>query len=131
MVLGLVYYMLTQIARGPGAAGTPGWYLHILAGPLSLALVMGWRQRPILAALAAYAIAFHLVVWATQLSLFSGCAFKAGDYKYVQFDFASCLIDPTRLAILSEPMLGGLALVLALGAGLLACLRWPRVALPN
>ncbi len=131
MVLGLVYYMLTQIARGPGAAGTPGWYLHILAGPLSLALVMGWRQRRILAALAAYAIAFHFVVWATQLSLFSGCAFKAGDYKYVQFDFASCLIDPTRLSILSEPMLGGLALVLALGAGLLACLRWPRVALPS
>ena len=129
MVLGLAYYLLTQIARGSGASGTPGWYLHILAGPLGLALVIGWRQRLILGALAAYAIAFHIVVWTAQLSLFSGCAFKSGDYKYIQFDFASCFIDPSRLAVLGEPLLGGLALVLACAAGLGACLQWRRVAL--
>jgi hypothetical protein len=129
MVLGLAYYLLTQIARGPSGAGTPGWYLHILAGPLSLALVIGWRQRLLLAVLAVYAIAFHAVVWAAQLSLFSGCAFRAGDYKYIQFDLGSCFIDPARLAVLGEPMLGGLALAAALAVGFVACLRWRKVAL--
>jgi len=127
MILGLMYYLLTQIARGAGAAGTPGWYLHILVGPLSLALVIGWRQRSVLAALAAYALLFHIVVWAMQLSLFSGCAFKAGDYKYVQFDLASCFVEPARLAVVGEPLLGALALAVALLAGLAAGLRWRAV----
>jgi len=126
----LVYYMLTQIARGPGAAGTPGWYLHILAGPLSLAFVTGWRGwwRYLLAALAGYAILFHIGVWAMQLSLFSGCAFKAGDYKYVQFDLATCFVDPARLAVIAEPLLGGLCLAVALVLALLAALEWRKIA---
>ncbi len=128
MVLGLLYYMLTQIVRGPGAAGTPGWYLHIMAGPLALALIMGWRQRMILAVLAAYALTYHVVLWAMQLSLFSGCAFKAGDYKYTQFDFATCFIAPDRLAVLGEPLLGGLAMAVAIAAGIVACLRWRNAA---
>jgi hypothetical protein len=128
MVLGLGYYMLTQIARGPGAAGTPGWYLHIMAGPLSLALVMGWRQRIVLATLAAYAIGYHAVLWAMQLSLFSGCAFKAGDYKYTQFDLGNCFILPDRLAVLGEPLLGALALAGAIVVGVVAGLRWRRAA---
>ena len=130
MILGLIYYMLTQIARGPGAAGTPGWYLHILAGPLSLAFVTGWRGwwRYLLAALAGYAILFHIGVWAMQLSLFSGCAFKAGDYKYVQFDLATCFVDPARLAVIAEPLLGGLCLAVALVLALLAALEWRKIA---
>jgi hypothetical protein len=128
MLLGLGYYMLTQIARGPAASGTPGWYLHIMAGPLSLALVMGWRQRIILAALAAYALAYHAVLWAMQLSLFSGCAFKAGDYKYTQFDLGNCFILPDRLAVLGEPLLGGLALAATIVAGIVAALRWRHSA---
>jgi hypothetical protein len=114
--------------RGPGAAGTPGWYLHIMAGPLALALIMGWRQRVILAILAAYALTYHVVLWAMQLSLFSGCAFKAGDYKYTQFDFATCFIAPDRLAVLGEPLLGGLAMAVAIAAGIVACLRWRNAA---
>jgi hypothetical protein len=130
MILGLIYYLLTQIVRGANSSGTPGWYLHILAGPLSLALVVGWRQRLVLAALAVYALGFHVVIWATQLSLFSGCAFKGGDYKYVQFDFASCLIDPSRLSVLAEPLPGALALAAAAALGLTACLFWRRVGAP-
>ena len=33
-ILGLAYFRLTQMTRTEGAAGTPGWYLHMLAGPL-------------------------------------------------------------------------------------------------
>ncbi len=128
MVLGLVYYMLTQIGRGAQASGTPGWYLHILVGPLSLALAVGWRQRYLLAVLAAYAIAFQVMIWAVQLSLFSGCAFKAGDYKYVQFDLATCFIEQSRLAVVAEPVLGELSLAAALALGLAACFGWRRVA---
>jgi hypothetical protein len=128
MFLGMVYYLLTQMARPDGGAGTPGWYFHILASPLSLILVIGWRQHFVLGALAAYAILFHAVMWTAQLSLFSGCAFKAGDYKYLQFDFSSCLIDPARLAVLGEPILGGLALAAALAAGIAAF--WSYKAAP-
>jgi hypothetical protein len=128
MLLGLGYYMLTQIARGPGAAGTPGWYLHIMAGPLSLALIMGWRQRIILAALSAYALVYHAVLWAMQLSLFSGCAFKAGDYKYTQFDLGNCFILPERLGVLGEPLLGALALAAAVAVAIAAGVGWRRAA---
>lgn len=126
MVLGLCYYMLTQIVRGGAGAGTPGWYLHIMAGPLSLALIKGWRYRAILAVLAVYALIYHAVLWAMQLSLFSGCAFKAGDIKYTQFDFAHCFILPDRLAVLGEPLLGAIALAAALGVAIAAGLQWRR-----
>jgi hypothetical protein len=122
---GLMYFLLTQMAPMAGTSRTPGWYFHILAGPLSLALVVGWRQRRILAALAAYALMFHAVAWAMQLSLFSGCAYKAGDYRYVQFDHVGCFVDPGHLAVLGEPMLGGLALAAALAAGAFG-LMWSR-----
>ncbi len=122
LLLGMMYYLLTQIARAGGGAGTPGWYFHIMMPPLSLALVMGWRQRSILAGLAIYAILFHVIAWVTQLSLFSGCAFKGGDYKYIQFDLGDCLIAPARLAVLGEPLLGALALGAAVVAAGAACL---------
>ncbi len=129
MVLGLCYYMLTQLARGSAGDGTPGWYLHIMAGPLSLALIKGWRHRAILAVLAIYALAYHAVLWAMQLSLFSGCAFKAGDNKYTQFDFAHCFILPDRLSVLGEPLLGTIALAVALAAAIAAALQWRRGSL--
>lgn len=113
-ILGLAYFRLTQMARAGEGAGTPGWYLHMLAGPLSLALVLGWRWRRALAALCVYALGFHVVVWAMQLSLFSGCAYKAGTYKYTQIDLGGCFIVPERLAILGYPLLGGVALAAAL-----------------
>ncbi len=119
-LLGLAYFRLTQMARAGEGAGTPGWYLHILAGPLALVLVLGWRWRRVLAALGVYALGFHAAVWSMQLSLFSGCAYKAGTDKYTQIDPGGCLIVPERLAVLGYPLLGGIALAAALalaGAG--------------
>ncbi len=117
MFVGMVYYLVTQITVTPLGPGAAGWYFHILYGPLALAFVIGWRRPPILKVLAAYAIVFHAVCWAGQLSLFSGCAYKAGSYKYIQFDFGSCFIEPARLAVLGEPLLGALALAAAILAG--------------
>jgi hypothetical protein len=128
IILGLVYHWLTQMTLGGGGNGTPGWYLHILHGPLALALVVGWRRRGILMMLAGYALLFHAACWVMQLSLFSGCAFKAGDYKYVQL--GSCLIEPSHLAVLGEPTLGMAALALAVSLGTAAGFIWmmPRRA---
>src|SRR6516164_11320790 len=69
-------HQLLSIATGSYVADTPGWYLHILAGPLSLALGLGWRWRPLFGLLAGYAVLFHALCWAGQLSLFSGCVYK-------------------------------------------------------
>src|SRR5262249_48806209 len=84
VVLGLLYHWLTQMNLGSAGIGTPGWYLHMLQGPLALAFVVGWRWRLLLSGLTVYALAFHAVCWASQLSLFSGCAYKSGNYKYVE-----------------------------------------------
>ena len=45
LLAGLVSHQLLSIATGGYVADTPGWYLHILSGPLSLALALGWRWR--------------------------------------------------------------------------------------
>ena len=55
---------LLSIATGGYVADTPGWYLRILAGPLSLALGLGWRWRPLFGLLAGYAVLFHALCWA-------------------------------------------------------------------
>src|SRR5262249_22599188 len=78
LAAGLIAHQLLSIATRGFVADTPGWYLHILAGPLSLALALGWRWRRVFGVLAAYAVLFSALTWASQLSLFSGCAYKPG-----------------------------------------------------
>ena len=53
-----------------------------------------------------------------QLSLFSGCAFKTADDKYVQA--GACFIVPEHLALVAWPVLGSAALLLALLASAFA-----------
>ncbi|MEA2782607.1 MAG: hypothetical protein QOK29_4151 [Rhodospirillaceae bacterium] len=113
---GLLYHVLGR-AVGAYDAGTPGWYLHILAAPLALAVALGWRWRRFFAALVVYGICFHLVCWATQLSLFSGCTYKPGPHMSLTLDPGSCLIVPSHLATLGEPLLGSIALAAAAVAG--------------
>ena len=110
MVMALIAHWLTQMTLTAHANGTPGWYLHILAGPLALALALGWRK--FFWPLAAYAVIFHAACWTLQLSLFSGCTFKSPDDKYVQA--GECVIAPEHLALLAWPTLGAVAMVLAL-----------------
>ena len=84
-------------------------------------------------ALATYAIAFHIVCWATQLSFFSGCAYSPANRVPLRLDPGSCLIDPAHLAVLGEPILVGVALGLAVvagGAALLLVLRARARAMP-
>lgn len=125
LLAGLVSHQLLSIATGGYVADTPGWYLHILAGPLSLALALGWRWRPLFGWLAAYAVLFHAMCWAGQLSLFSGCAYKPASGQALTLDPGSCLIEPSHLQEIGSPALGFAALALAVAAGV-GALAWAR-----
>jgi hypothetical protein len=116
--LGLVYHQIVWALTDAGKmAGTPGWHLHVLSPVLALALVLGWQYRRLLAGLAGYAIAFHMLCWATQASFFSGCAYSPAFRVPLRLDPGSCLIDPAHLAVLGEPVLAAAALALAVAAG--------------
>jgi hypothetical protein len=106
------------------AGGTPGWYLQILCAPIAMALAAGWRLGRLFAALAGSAIVFHVVCWATQLAFFSGCAYKPARHTALQLDAGSCLIVPSHLSALGEPLLGAAAL--ARPPGWLSKSRWLR-----
>jgi hypothetical protein len=118
VLAGLIYHAVDQATLGDSGMPTPGWYLHILAGPLAFAIALGWRWRRLFAGLTVYAISFQVICWATQLSVFSGCAYKPGPHLSLTLDAGSCLIVPSRLAVLGEPLLGSVALAMALIAGM-------------
>jgi hypothetical protein len=125
LLAGLISHQLLSIATGGYVADTPGWYLHILAGPLSLALALGWRWRRLFGLLAGYAVLFHALCWAGQLSLFSGCAYKPAPGLALRLDPGSCLIEPGHLAEIGAPALGFAALALAVVSGF-GALCWAR-----
>jgi hypothetical protein len=110
---GLVYHVVVGMS-GIGAA-TPGWYLHILAAPLGLAVAKGWTRPRLLGLLTALTALFTAANWAFQLSLFSGCAAKLGADKHYNLAGAGCFIDPHTLSVLAHPLLG----FVCLGAGVL------------
>ncbi len=114
VVAGLIVYLLTQMARPENANGAPGWYLHILQGPLALALALGWRKTWDMKALTAYALGFHAVCWLSQLSFFSGCAVRTPEARYISL--GDCLIAFPNLAAVTYPMLGATLAVIALAS---------------
>jgi hypothetical protein len=102
LLLGLTAHMLSSLAAEGKVLGTPGWYLHILAGPIALVLAVGWGASGWL--LLAFSTAFTPYAWALQLALFSGCAWKSPAKQYVFHD--ACWIDTTRLERISHANLG-------------------------
>ncbi len=109
MAAGLIYHVFVWMA-GTGAF-TPGWYVHILAAPLGLAVARGWRRPRLLAVLIALTGLYTVAAWAFQLSLFSGCAAKLGDDPHYSLQGAGCFIDLHALAALGHPALGGAGLI--------------------
>lgn len=114
VVAGLVVYLLTQMARPENANGAPGWYLHILQGPLAFALALGWRKSWDMKLLAGYALMFHAVCWMSQLSFFSGCALRPADARYIEI--GNCFISFANLAAVTYPLLGSVLLVIAVAS---------------
>lgn len=123
MFLGLVFHLLVRIAAGEGGAGTPGWYLHILAPAFGLVMAWGCRGAAATPVLAGGAVVFTVGVWILQLSMFSGCAAKLGQNKHYTFAGAECLLDWRQLSLLGFPWLGVVALTVAGGAAAMAIWR--------
>lgn len=112
VILGLVYHIFSSIAVY-GRSVTPGWYLHILAGPIGYAMALGWRRWPrLVRGAVAATLAATAAIWALQLALFSGCAVK--DLVSRQYDFtgAGCFIDGGQLAALGFPVAGAICLAM-------------------
>ena len=117
LLAGLIYHVFVWMA-GFGAA-TPGWYLHILAAPLGLAVARGWTKPRTLGLLALVTGLYSAATWAFQLSMFSGCAAKLGANKHYDLAGAGCFVDKHALSVLGHPLLG--MVCLTLGAGLALC----------
>ena len=118
MAAGLVYHVFVWMAGT--SAVTPGWYFHILAAPLGLAVAIGWRRPRTLGVLTAATAVYTGVAWAWQLSMFSGCAAKLGADKHYSLAGAGCFIDPHVLSRLGHPALGAIALIIGVVLALAA-----------
>jgi len=117
-VAGLVHHVLVALAMTGIGNNTPGWYLHILTGPMGFIYSLGllWLlqfgvARVLFAALALYSVGFFAVVSWVQIAMYAGCAAKIGSVKYYAFpEGASCLLDVGRLtrnlSIIAEPYIG-------------------------
>lgn len=123
MVMGLVFHLLVRTAAGEGGSGTPGWYLHILAPVVGIAVAWGFQGSRLALGLSLATLLFTGMAWTLQLSMFSGCAAKLGTNKNYSFEGATCFIQVSQLQALGYPMLGGLALLLGLGFGGYAVFR--------
>ena len=117
-VAGLVYHVLVALAMTGIGSNTPGWYLHILTGPMGFIYALGllWLlqfgvTRVLFPALALYTVGFFAVVSWVQIAMYAGCAAKLGSVKYYAFpEGALCLLDVGRLSrnlsVIAEPYIG-------------------------
>ena len=129
VVAGLVHHVLVRIALSGEGTGTPGWYLHLLAGPLGFAYAVGvlrmtrWKiARLLLLTLSTYTLGYFAVVSWLQLLMYSGCVAKVGAVKYYGLPTgASCMTDVValyrRLSLIAEPAAGLAFLALGLTLG--------------
>jgi hypothetical protein len=132
---GLLAHVALRIALTGTGVGTPGWYAHILAGPLGFAFATGIEQafarswaRRLIAALSVYTIAYFAVVSWLQLALYTGCSAKLGYDKHYAFpDGPGCLASLSglyeRAEWLTYPGVGVPLLFGGLGLGALLILR--------
>jgi hypothetical protein len=105
VIAGLLYHLLGRLAATGEGTGTPGWYLHIFVGPLSLVLAMGVPSARFAAPLLGYAALFSAGVAWLQLAFFSGCLPRIG-MGLVRPMQAVCLLDLARLRQVAMPDVG-------------------------
>ncbi len=116
VLAGLLYHLATMLAVTGEGSGTPGWFFHIFAGPLSLVLALGWGRRALMLPLVGYAAGFGAVMFWAQMAFFSGCLPRAGRGEVNLLD-AVCLVNAGHLRLLAFPELAFFSEIL--GAALL------------
>lgn len=117
VLAGLLYHLAVMVASTGVGGGTPGWFFHIFAGPLSLVLAVGW-QRFLWPLLVYAGVLDGILAW-MQAAFFSGCLPRAGRGA-VDLLGARCVLDVHALGFLTFPDAAivsvGLALAAAIGA---------------
>jgi len=119
VLAGLLYHLAMMLAATGQGAGTPGWFVHLFSGPLSLVLALGWPRWRLMAPLVAYTLALDALLAWCQIAFFSGCLPRAGQGA-VHPMAAACFVNFQHLAVLAYPELGVACLALGLAALLLA-----------
>lgn len=142
-VAGLLWHMFVSLAR-TGAAGTPGWYLHIFLPVLAPIMGHGARRlldsrlRLVFAGLVLWAVAYQAAAVWSGLALYAGCATKGPDKLFAFSAPALCLSEAggvlERLSALVYPHAGlalfGCGLALLLGLAALLALSQNRLKVP-
>lgn len=139
VLISLVYYLLIRLADEKVGAGTPGWYLHILAAPLSLLFALGaneLKQRWVFTVTLGrvwlgYAVCLFAVVTWLQLALFTGCTFKTATRRIYASEDWRCLADISAmyqgLERLAYPAAGVVCFAIAVALLGFAGRRWRGV----
>jgi len=113
VLAGLLFHLGVMLAGTGQGGGTPGWFLHIFAGPTSLVLALGWRRW--MWPLVVYALVLDVLLAWCQLAFFSGCLPRAG-LSAVQPWRAVCFVNSGHLAVLGFPAVAGLSAALGVAA---------------
>jgi hypothetical protein len=100
VLAGLLYHLAVMVASTGIGGGTPGWFFHIFAGPLSLVLALGWRR--FCWPLVVYAGILDVALAWMQAEFFSGCLPRVGQGA-VDVLAATCVMDVDRLRFLTFP----------------------------
>lgn len=137
VLAGLVFYLLVRIAATGVGAGAPGWYLHVLVGPLSLLLAAGWQRfaerlpaltKVLVLVWVVYATCFAFAMTWLQVALFTGCTFKTADSRIYTAEGWMCLLKLGdlygRLDLLAYPAAGLACFCLAVAIGFLCAYLW-------
>jgi hypothetical protein len=111
-IAGLVYHELAAIAAGHTGPNTPGWYLHILIGPISYAWAMGLRRSRFEKALLILTLVLTAILWMCQLAVFDGAA-ALDDSGHISLLTPWWHLQPQPLSILGFPLWALAALLVA------------------
>jgi hypothetical protein len=104
ILAGLLYHLAVMLAE-TGQSGTPGWFFHLFAGPLSLILALGWGRRGLMLPLVGYAALLDGMLTWTQFAFFSGCLPRTGHGEVHPLD-ATCFVNVQHLLQLTFSDLG-------------------------
>ncbi|MEA2739924.1 MAG: hypothetical protein QOH05_3231 [Acetobacteraceae bacterium] len=115
VVAGLLYHLAVMLVATGEGSGTPGWFFHLFAGPLSLVLALGWGRRWLMLPLTSYAVLHGAVMAWAQAAFFSGCLPRAGRGEVDLLD-AVCVVNVKQLRFLAFPDLAFSTLALGVGA---------------
>ncbi len=127
ILIGLSYHILVRIALTGEGRGTPGFYLHILAAPMSAALGLSLYQiwvnnflKTITQILFGYIILFSMCMTWSQSLFFSGLISASKEERIYSFPehlppFLGLIEVYQRLHILAYPKVGLSLLIIGVG----------------